>query len=107
MTRTYDRAFAEIEGFEDSLVGIIADGLDAFVDGRGWDIRHERAKDLANAAPDLLEALKAAEGIIQQHNLLSTDTDDDRLATLVRLIHWWNHVALPALRRAEGKEVWP
>lgn len=38
---------------------VIADGLDAFVDGRGWGAEHEKAKNLANSASELLEALKA------------------------------------------------
>lgn len=36
---------------------IIADGLDASTDGRGWGAEHETARTLANAAPDLLAAL--------------------------------------------------
>jgi hypothetical protein len=35
----------------------IADGLDASVNGRGWGAEHERAKNLANAAPAMYDAL--------------------------------------------------
>ena len=42
---------------ETPLSIIIADGLDASVDGRGWDAKHQAAQDLANAAPALLAAL--------------------------------------------------
>ena len=37
----------------------IADGLDALTDGRGFNADHMRATLLANAAPDLLDALNA------------------------------------------------
>lgn len=37
---------------------VIADGLDAAVDGRGWNARHQAAQDLANAAPNMEIALK-------------------------------------------------
>ena len=42
-----------------TIFQIIADGLDASTDGRGWDSEHEAARTLANAAPDPLAALKA------------------------------------------------
>lgn len=45
-------------------------------------------------------ALELAAGIVRQHNLLSTATLEERLATLDRLLNWWNFVALPVL---EGK----
>ena len=42
-----------------SITAIIADGLDACVDSkRGWNGEHMRASRLADAAPELLEALK-------------------------------------------------
>jgi hypothetical protein len=40
------------------LTTIIADGLDASVDGRGWNAEHQRAANMANAAPELALALK-------------------------------------------------
>lgn len=45
---------------------VLADGLDASVDGRGWTAEHEAAKNLANAAPELLEALKLAEATLER-----------------------------------------
>lgn len=43
----------------ESLFQILAEGLDACVDTRrGWNSTHEQAKNLANAAPELLEALE-------------------------------------------------
>ena len=42
-----------------TIFELIADGLDASVDGRGYDLKHHRAVVLANAAPELLEACKA------------------------------------------------
>jgi hypothetical protein len=40
------------------LVTVIADGLDAACDGRGWDASHQAAANLANAAPAMLAALQ-------------------------------------------------
>jgi hypothetical protein len=37
----------------------LADGLDAFTDGRGWDKTHEAARLLADAAPELLDKLQS------------------------------------------------
>lgn len=42
---------------EPTITEIIADGLDASVDGRGFGIEHLRATRLANAAPAMLKAL--------------------------------------------------
>lgn len=48
------------KGFGDqSIFEIIADGLEASVDGRGYGPEHHKAVKMANAAPKLLEALKA------------------------------------------------
>jgi hypothetical protein len=43
------------------IFATIADGLDASTDGRGWGAEHEAARRLANAAPDMLAALRKAE----------------------------------------------
>lgn len=42
-----------------TLVEIIADGIDASGDGRGFGVEHLKAVNLANAAPDLLAAAEA------------------------------------------------
>lgn len=42
-----------------SIFDILADGLDASTDGRGWSAEHERARILANSAPTMLTAIKA------------------------------------------------
>lgn len=49
----------------ESVFMLIADGLDASVDGRGWEKKHEDAKNLADAAPDMVEALTYAAAIIK------------------------------------------
>lgn len=54
------------------LVEIIADGLDALTDGRGWDRFHQRANDLADASPVLLDLVQRARAIIQE----SEDADE-------------------------------
>lgn len=42
-----------------TVTEIIGEGLDACIDPkRGWSKKHQRASDLANAAPDLLRVLK-------------------------------------------------
>ena len=38
----------------------IAEGLDALTNGRGFDIHHERARVLANTAPELLLRARTA-----------------------------------------------
>jgi hypothetical protein len=35
----------------------LADGLEASVEGRGWNAKHQRAMNIANAGPALLAAL--------------------------------------------------
>jgi len=45
---------------EKSVVLVIADGIDASTDGRGFTGEHKKACDLANAAPDMLAALEDA-----------------------------------------------
>lgn len=44
---------------ENTIFDKLADGLDASTDGRGWDAGHERARQLANAAPAMLAALQS------------------------------------------------
>ncbi|MBE2222792.1 MAG: hypothetical protein IAF02_14700 [Anaerolineae bacterium] len=44
-----------------------------------------------------VDALKLAFGIIRQHNLLITATEEERHETLDRLLNWWNYVALPSI----------
>ena len=48
-------------------------------------------------ASDALRAFEA--GVIRQHNLLSTATDDERKQTLARLVVWWNHAGRPVWER--------
>jgi hypothetical protein len=43
-----------------TVVEIIADGLDAVADGRGFGGEHLEAVKLANASPKLLSALRCA-----------------------------------------------
>lgn len=47
-----------------TLFEILADGLDASTDGRGWGAEHERARVLANEAPAMLEALRKAHWLL-------------------------------------------
>lgn len=56
---SHDMQCAGFDKPEPTIFETIADGLEAFIDGRGWDTSHEYAKNLANAAPKLLEALEA------------------------------------------------
>ena len=58
---------ADVCAMNKTLVEIIADGLDASVDGRGYNVEHHRAVTLANAAPALLEALREAWEIAADH----------------------------------------
>jgi hypothetical protein len=51
-------------------------------------------------------ALALASAIVQQHNLLSTATDEERRQTIDRLIDWWDHVALPVLDPAQTPPAW-
>lgn len=52
------------------------------------------------AAQALLAFCQGA--VIRQHNLLSTATDEERRATLNRLISWWNLAAAPVIERLAG-----
>lgn len=50
------------------------------------------------AHDDALSALRLAGDILQAHNLLTpTASEDERTATLARLLDWWNGIALPVL----------
>ncbi len=82
---------------------VFLDGLDASVDGRGYGAEHEKARALLEAAPDMLEALKLAQGIIEEHGLCIDEPERHvaRMATIKRLYDWWNFVALPIVQPAE------
>ena len=76
------------------LTEIIADGLDASVDGRGFDEHHQRAFELANAAPDLFAALERI-GYLHGHrcsNLCATEP----------VCEWWEARKALAAARGEG-----
>lgn len=47
------------------------------------------------------EALQTFElaGVICQHNLLSTASDEERRQTLARVMDWWNHAGRPVCER--------
>jgi hypothetical protein len=49
----------------------------------------------------MLNALRSAGEVVQQHNLLSTATEAERKDTISRHIDWWNNTALPAMSLAE------
>lgn len=51
----------------------------------------------------MLNALRSAGEVVQQHNLLSTATEEERKATISRHIDWWNHTALPVVTMAENQ----
>jgi hypothetical protein len=51
----------------------------------------------------MLNALRAAGEVVQQHNLLSTATEEERKDTISRHIDWWNHTALPVIAMAENQ----
>ncbi len=70
-------------------------------------VRVDRAESSGSATPTLYSVLARAKNIhMQQHNLLSTATDQERRDTIARLINWWNNEALPAVRLVDP-EVWP
>jgi len=62
---------------KESICSIIADGLDAFTDGRGFSGKHKRAVDMANAAPDLLAALELCVRYLADLNGSSWINGDD------------------------------
>lgn len=51
--------------FTNTIVARIADGLDAMIDGRGFDFTHQQAFDLANAAPDMLAFIRRIAALTQ------------------------------------------
>ena len=61
-----------------------------------------RALDGWHLAAEALQAFDQA-GVIRQHNLLSTATDDERRQTLARVLAWWNHVGRPVCERLAVK----
>lgn len=48
---------------------ILAEGLQASVNGKGWNKKHERARKLANAAPKMLAVLKRFQAAPDQGDL--------------------------------------
>lgn len=60
-----------------------------------------RALDGVASPLDILEAFHKGR-VIRQHNLFSTATDEDRHATLHRVLDWWNYGAAPVLSRSQG-----
>lgn len=53
----------------------IAEGLDALTNGQGFDIHHERARVLANTAPELLRKARAVIGSWKKGNLADAVRD--------------------------------
>ena len=54
-------------------------------------------------AAQLQEALRSADAVFNdQHNLLSTATDAERRVVIGNTVNWWNHTAVPVLRRTNG-----
>lgn len=66
---------------KESLTEIIADGLDASMDGRGYDKRHHAAFELANAAPDMAKALKR----IVNSDMAMREEDEGRVSVELNL----------------------
>lgn len=77
-----------------TIFDILADGLDASVDGRGWDARHEAARILANAALDMLEALKRCAEELPRHRRRKFSFDLELAISTVAA----------AIAKAEGSE---
>lgn len=52
------------------------------------------------------EALRAFHdaGVLRQHNLLNTATDEERLQTLQRVVAWWNFAAQPVYERLTAQQ---
>lgn len=48
------------------------------------------------------ELIQAAKSIVTQHNLFSTATEAERLATLRRYFDWWNNKVVPFLQITEA-----
>jgi hypothetical protein len=49
----------------------------------------------------LWSALRAAAGVLGQHNLLTTASDEERREAIERFCAWWNRTALPMLEAVE------
>ncbi len=109
--RPYQRADGCDRWILASMNGLAADrqGRD-FGHFQGWaaDGITTEAEDEANAAliaaaPEMLEALKLAQGIIEEHGLCIDEPERHvaRMATIKRLYDWWNFVALPIVQPAE------
>lgn len=80
------------------LTVIIADGLDASEDGRGWGKAHQKAAMLANAAPDMLKALKGAQSALRKA-LPFLPPDDE-----AHFIGEWLDEINEAIAKAEGNQ---
>ena len=61
--------------------------------------RDTNAKFISHA-PDLLDVLLQAEDLMQQANLDSTATQEERSAFIARFCNWWNHEAIPVIAEA-------
>ncbi len=90
--------------YSDSRPGYLHEAIKAALEnGFRWartDGEHavfERVVEFETPEPvEMLSALRAAAGIVRQHNLF-TASEQDRTDTLNRFFTWWNYVALPAL----------
>lgn len=88
--------------YSDCRPGYLGDEISAaLIEGFRW-VRSDGEYAIFERAvqtPDpseMLKALRAAAGIVRQHNLFVA-SEQDRIDTLDRFFTWWNHVALPAL----------
>lgn len=61
-----------------------------------------RALDGGGTPLEVLQAFHAG-GVIRQHNLFSTATEEEQRATLHRVFDWWNYGAVPLLNRLEDE----
>lgn len=70
------------------------------------DDRMQRALSRLDGLHLAAEAISAFRrgGVIRQHNLMSTASEADRLATLNRLLDWWNLAARPVFERLRGDD---
>lgn len=62
-----------------------------------------RSLDGWQLASEALQLFNAA-GVLGQHNLLSSATDDERRQALGRVIDWWNIAARPVVERLSVSE---
>jgi hypothetical protein len=63
-----------------------------------------RALDGWHLASEALQSFETA-GVIRQHNLLSTASDEERAQTLARVLAWWNHAGRPVCERLKRPSV--